>query len=203
MPLTPAEEAQIASYGGLLLPVGAANAPFAQTFDRRLVSDVAFQPTSGQLTITAIFLPAGRVVDGITFVSAATGETGGTHLWYALYKGDKAWNPSTFTLMAQSTDDTGATTFGTNTALRKALTAAQSCPYTGLYYLGFMCANSLGTQPALLNLKASSINANGGNSITAMGPITAGTADGSLAASAPATMGAITAIQQALYAYVD
>lgn len=203
MGMTPAEEAQVAMYAGGLLPVGGASgtSPFAQTFDRRLVSNITFQPASGTITMTAVWLPAGRVVTGVTFVSGATGETGGTHLWYALYKGNVPWGASSYTLMAQSTDDTGATSFGTNTALRKALTTAQQCPYSGLYLLGFLCANSLGTQPALYNITNGGVNANG--NITGMTPVLAGTADAGLGASAQTTLGSLTAITQALYAFVD
>jgi len=202
MAITPAEEAH-AQLNNLLLPVGGATGtqPFAQTFDRRAVNNAALQPTSGTLTVTAIWLPAGAVVTGITFVSAGTGETGGTHLWYCLYKGNTAYNASSYTLMAQSADDTGATSFGTNTALRKALTAAQTCPYTGLYYIGYCSTNSAGSQPALLCNSTGSVNATG--NITGMTPVLGGTADTGLTSAAPATLGSLTAIVQCLYAFVD
>ena len=132
MSISPQEEAQlVAQTGSTMLPSGAASLvtqPFAQTFDRRLATSAVFATTSGTLTLAAIWLPAGKLVTGITFVSGSTAESGGTHLWYALYKGD-------LTFMAQSTDDTGAAAFAANTALRKALTAAQTIPVSGLYYL--------------------------------------------------------------------
>src|SRR5262249_36409891 len=149
---------------------------------------------SGTLTMTGIYLPAGRVVTGITFVSGATGETGGTHLWYAL-------STSALVLMAQSTDDTGATSFGTNTALRKALTAAQTLTYSGLYYIGFMCANSAGSQPALYCNSVGGVNATG--NITGMTPIIAATSSTGQAGTAPNPAGALTAIVQAMYAFID
>lgn len=200
MSMTPAEEAQIAMYGSPLLPVGGAlgTAPFAQTFDRRLAVSTVFAPTSATLTLTAIWLPAGRVVTGITFVSGSTAESGGSHLWYALYKGNQPLGASAYTLMAQATDNTGAAAFGANTAFRMALTAAQTCPYTGLYLLGFCC---VGTVPTLLNITAATVNATG--NITGMTPILACTADAALTNAAPATLGAQTAITQCLYAFVD
>lgn len=197
MSLSAAELAQ-AQASNILLPAGAATAVNGvqyQTFDRRLVTGTAFQPTSGTLTMTGIWLPAGTVVTGITFVSGATGETGGTNLWYALYRSD------TRALLAQSTNDTGATSFGANTALRKALTAPQTCPYTGLYYLGYCSTNSAGTQPSLAVYTVGSTNVIG--AITGMTPILAGTADAALTTTAPATAAALTSITTILYAFVD
>lgn len=197
--LSPQEEAQlIAQIGGAgILPVGTSGLvtqPFAETFPRRFASSAPFAPTSGTLTLSGIWLPAGKVVTGITFVSGATGETGGTHLWYALYKGD-------LTFLAQSADDTGATSFAANTALRKALTAAQTILTSGLYYVGFLCAQSAGGVPTLLNLTANVANGNG--SITGMTPALAATSSAGLAGSAPTPAGALTAITQSLYAFVD
>lgn len=195
MSLSAAEESKLIALGGECpLPVGTAGlatCPYAQTFDRRAATSAVFAATSGTLTLTAIWLPAGSVVTGITFVSGSTAESGGTHLWYALYKSD-------LTLMAQATDNTGAAAFAANTAFRMALTAAQTCPYSGLYYLGFLC---VGTMPTLLNMAAATANANGG--ITGMTPITAATSSTALTTTAPATAGALTAITQCLYAFVD
>jgi hypothetical protein len=186
------------SAGGLL-PVGGGTgtAPFAQTFDRRFAVSTVFAPTSGTITMTAIWLPAGSVVTGITFVSGSTAESGGSHLWYALYKGNSPFGATTYTLMAQSADAVGAAAFAANTALREALTAPQTCPYSGLYLLGFCC---VGTVPTLQNVTGS-VNNNG--NIAGMTPILAATADSSLGAAAAATLGTLTTITQSLYAYVD
>jgi len=195
MSISSAEEGKIVSLNGCTIsPVGATGVVTAQTYDRRLAVSAAFAPTSGTLTMTAIWLPAGTVVNGITFVSGATGETGGTHLWYALYKND-------LTLMAQATDNTGATAFAAGTAFRMALTAAQTCPYTGLYYLGFMCAQSAGGVPTLLNITSAVTNALG--SIAGMTPILAATSSTAQTTTAPNPAGALTTIAQALYAFVD
>ncbi len=182
----------------LNLPAGTGSNPaFAQTFDRRYANSTVFAPTSALLTLTGIWLPAGQVVTGITFVSGSTAESGGSHLWYCLYK----TNPlatNGFTLMAQATDNTGAAAFGANTAFRMALSTPQTCPYTGNYLLGFCC---VGTVPTLLNITAATVNALG--NITGMTPILACTADSALTNAAPATLGAQTVITQCLYCYID
>jgi hypothetical protein len=199
MSISAAEEANIiAQNGSTILPTGTASLvtqPFAQTYDRRLAISAAVAPTSGTLTMTAIWLPAGKTVTGITFVSGATGETGGTHLYYALY--DRNLN-----LLAQATDNTGATAFGANTAFRMALSSPYNLTYTGLYYLGFMCTQSAGTIPTLLNITSGVTNNNG--SITGMTPIVAATSSTGLSSgTAPNPAGALTAIVNAYYAFVD
>ncbi len=194
MALTPTEEAQVASAGGGLLPVGTATgtAPWAQTFDRRLAVSAVFAPTSGTMTMTGIWLPAGKIVSGISFCSGSTAESGGSHLWYALYKSD-------LTFMAQSADAVGAAAFAANTLLREPLTAPVTLPYSGLYYLAFCC---VGTIPTLLNVLAATVNATG--NITGMTPIVAATSTASLnTGTAPAPAGTLTAIAQSLWACVD
>lgn len=193
MSVTPAEEAKIAS-AGVLLPVGTTATtatPFAQTYDRRFAISAAVAPTSGTLTMTAIWLPAGQVVNGITFVSGATAESGGSNLWYALYN-------SSLVLMAQATSNTGGAAIAANTAFRMALTTAQTCTYTGLYYLGFLC---VGTVCTLLNVTSGVTNNLG--SITGMTPIVAGTSTTGLTATAPATAAALTTVANCYYAFVD
>lgn len=193
MSLTPQEEARVA-YQSSILPVGvstSATPPSAQTFDRRLAISAAFAPTSATMTMTGIWLAAGQIVTGITFVSGATAESGGSHLWYALYKSD-------LTFMAQATDNTGAAAIAANTAFRMALTTPQTCPYSGLYYLAFCC---VGTIPTLLNI--TSAVANNLGSITGMTPIVAATSTTGLVGTAPSPAGALTTIAQCLYAFVD
>lgn len=193
MSISSAEESRITAQSGIL-PVGvstSATPPSGQTFDRRMAISAAFAPTSGTMTMTAIVLPAGQIVTGITFVSAATAESGGSHLWYALYKSD-------LTFMAQATDNTGAAAFSANTAFRMALTTAQTCPYSGLYYIGFCC---VGTIPTLLCITSAVTNNLG--SIAGLTPIVAATSTTGLTTTAPSPAGALTTIAQCLYAYVD
>lgn len=186
----------MAQTGTGILPVGTSalvTQPFAQTFDRRFAIGAALAITSATMYVTGIILPAGKVVTGITFISGATGESIGTHLWYALYKGD-------LTFMAQATDNTGASAFGVNTAFRMALTAPQTIAVSGLYYLAICCVNG-GTSPTILNCGATIANANG--SIAGMTPIVAATSSTGLVGVAPTPAGALTAIAQSLYAFVD
>ena len=196
MSLSANEQAQLFAFSSAILPVGAAGTfPFAQTFDRRFANGTVLAPTSGTMYMSAIFLPAGSVVNGITFVSSSTGETGGTHLWYALYRQD-------LTFIAQATDNTGATAFAANTAFRMALTAPQTITVPGIYYLAFMCAQSAGGTPTLINaLLPTNANANG--AIAGMTPILAATSSTGLAGAAPSPAGALTATVNCLYAFVD
>ena len=191
------EEAKLlAQSGSDILPVGTTTLttnPYAQTFDRRFASSTVWAPTSAQLTLTGIWLPAGGVVSGITFVSGSTAESGGSHLWYALYKGD-----ASLALLGQTGDSIAAAAFAANTALRLALGGPVTLPYSGLYYLGFCC---VGTVPTLLNVTAQTAYITGG--AAGMTPIVAATSTGSLTSAAPNPAGALTAITQCLYAFVD
>ena len=204
MGTTPAEAGQDA-YITQMLPQGGQNAtiPFAQTYDRRLANGTVFAPTSGTMYMTGIYLPAGAKVTGITFVSGSTAESGGTHLWYALYRqGNVQTAAATVaTLMAQTADDTGATSFAANTALRKTLATVQTCPYSGLYYLAFMCAQSAGATPTLLNIVAATVNSMG--NIAGMTPVLAATADTGLTTTAPASTASLVPVVNCLYAFVD
>ena len=194
MSLSTAEEAQLLSQAGTgNLPVGTSGNPFAQTYDRRFALSAAVAPTSATLTMTAIVLPAGKTVTGITFISGAQAEATGTHLWYALYDRN-------LVLLAQATDNTGAAAFAANTAFRMALAAPTICPYSGLYYLGFCCVAS-GTVPTLLNITLPLANNNG--SITGMTPIVAATSSTGLTATAPNPAGALTTVVNSYYAFVD
>jgi len=181
------------SISGPFMPAGVGGFPKFCTFDRRFAT-TSFAPTTGNLFLTAILLPANLKVTGISFVSTATAESGGTHLWFALYKSD-------LRLMAQSADDTGATSFGATTMLRKTLTTPQVTPYGGLYYVGFMCSQSLGAVPTLLALATAHAGANG--SVTGMTPIIAGVSTTGLGATAPNPAGAITPSVNNLFAVID
>ncbi len=202
---TPAEEAQILGNAGIL-PVGSttpATHPFAQTFDRRMCTGTVSAPATGVLNLTAIWLPGGSLVSGITFVSGSTAESGGSHLWFALYKPGSVstFNGTVLSLMGQSADSTGAADFAANTALRLALTTAQRIPSSGLYYLG-VCV--VGTGMTLVNATlAANGGINGAGNIAGMTPVLGATADGSLTTTAPATTTSLTPIVQQFYAMVD
>jgi hypothetical protein len=160
-----------------------------QTFDRRLCSGTRTL-TSQTMDMSAIFLPAGLTVTNIVLFSVG-GVTTNSHNWAALYTNN-------LVLMAQSTDDTTSTDFAANTKITKALTAAQTTTYSGLYYIGWMQQAS--TPNTMLSSPAITASAIMGTDA----PILAGTSTGSLGASAPAAAAALTnagTIQQ-LYAYV-
>lgn len=160
-----------------------------QTFDRRLCGGTRTLTTQ-TMEMSAIFLPAGLLVTNIVLFSVAIVTTN-AHNWAALYTNN-------LILLAQSADDTTSGDFGANTKITKALSPAQTTPYSGLYYIGWMqqaaTPNTMLSSPAIT---ASAI----------MGldpPILAGTSTGSLTTTAPAAAAALTnagTIQQ-LYAYV-
>jgi hypothetical protein len=196
MSLTPAEQAAALAVGTGFVPYGGGTTTIGQfqTFDRRLATGTPWAPTTQVLTMSAIWLPQGAVVTAITFVSGSQVESGGSHLWFALYRGDN------LALLAQTSDATGSAAFAANTAYRATLTAAQTCPYSGLYYLGFACQASSNV-PTLLCAISGSLYGNGG--ATGMTPVLSGTSTGSLGASAPNPAATLTAITQSLYAFVD
>jgi hypothetical protein len=196
---TPNENAALLmSIGAPILPVGAAGTvPYAQTFDRAYCNGSAVTPATGVMNMTAIWLPQGAVVTGITFVVIG-GPTTSTHLWAALYRSDLG---TTSPLMAQSTDDVTSTDSPANTAFRRTLATPQTCPYTGLYYIGWMQTSS--GQNTLMCAVSQSVNGNG--NIAGMTPVLAFThATTGLTTTAPATLLATTAvITSRIYAFVD
>lgn len=102
--------------------------------------------TSGQLTLTAIALPAGAKVSNITFVSGTTAETTPQHRWFGLFDSNR-------NALALTADDT--TTWAANTALTlpvATIASGSATSYTttttGLFYVGCMVASG-GTMPTL------------------------------------------------------
>lgn len=161
----------------------------SETFPRRHAVSTAYAPATGVLQMFGIYLPANKTITNINFVSGGTAEATGTNLWFALY--DQNLN-----LLAQSTNDTGATSFAANTNLRKALTAAQTTKYAGLYYVGYMM--TAGTMTTLLCLAApASSVANG------IVPIIAATSSTGLTTTAPNPAAALVVQVNTAYAYVS
>jgi hypothetical protein len=114
----------------------------AETYTRYLVTSSTGIPTSGQLNLTAIGLPAGLTVTNITMATGGQAKTGGTHGWYCILD-------SSFVLRATSADQTdAATVWGTiNTAYTLAMQTPYVTTYAGLYYLGVMVTESAGQMP--------------------------------------------------------
>lgn len=179
MSTTPADDARILSFSS--------GCPgLAQTFDRRFINGTT-TPATGVMSVSAIYLPAGLPVTSITLFTAGAVTTN-THNWAALYKGD-------LTFMAQSTDDTTSGDFGANTKITKTLTAVQTAPYSGLYYVAWMQTSSGQNTILACSAPASSI----ANNDT---PICAATSTGSLTTAAPSPAGALTGIIGSFYAYI-
>lgn len=160
-----------------------------QTFDRRLCSGTRTAAT-GVMEMSAIFLPAGLLVTNIVLFTVGAVTTNGNN-WAALYTNN-------LVLLAQSSNDTTSTDFAANTKITKALSAAQTTTYSGLYYIAWLqTASTLNTMLSSPAITASAI-------MGADAPILAGTSTGSLTTTAPAAAAALTnagTIQQ-LYAYV-
>jgi hypothetical protein len=103
--------------------------------------------TSGTLYLVPIWLAAGRVVSGITFVSGATALVGGTNQWFSLLDSSRVQ-------LATTTNDT---TTAWAAQAPKTLNIAQiaagaaasfTATYTGVHLLGLMVAAT--TMPTLL-----------------------------------------------------
>lgn len=186
---TPAEEARMWGFD--------ASCPgIAHTIARRHATQT-YVPATGVLQMSAIYLPQGAVVTTINMVTGATGVTANLHVWVALYRqGLAAAAGAPLVLMAQSTDDTGGTQFAANTAITKSLTAAQTCPYSGLYYIGYMQAVT--TTVATICCAAGAAS----NILDTAAPMCGATADTGLTATAPTSP--ITLVTQInnFYAYV-
>lgn len=181
MSISAAEESKLAAFlGGGWCP------GLAQTFDRRFINGT-MTPASGVLNMSGIFLPAGLVVTQIVLFSAGVVTTN-THNWAALYQAN-------LTFMAQSTDDTTSGDFAANTKITKTLTAAQTIPFSGLYYIGWAQASSGQNTLLACSAPASSI----ANNDT---PICSATSTGSLTSAAPSPAGALTGQIGSFYAYI-
>ena len=168
-----------------LLPTGA----IAESFDRALISSSANLIT-GQMRLVAIDLPSGVVITSITFVSGATALALGTspHFWVALYSSALA------APLRQSTDNTAAV-WGANTALTTTLSSTFTTTYSGLHYIGVMCAQTGGTIPNVV-ISTGSATAN------TIAPIRSSTAGSGLAATAP-TSPTPTAVGGVVWGYVS
>lgn len=100
----------------------------AETFPRMLaIGDAPFGATANW-NATAIYLPAGLIIQGITFFSGGQALGTGVHQWFGIWDKNLA-------LLGGSADDT-STAWAANTAKRLALTTPKRTTYAGLYYVG-------------------------------------------------------------------
>jgi hypothetical protein len=197
MSTTAQDDAKLGLIGSPYTPVStAAGIPPTQiqNFDRRFAISAAFQTVTSVQYFTGIYLPAGFTVNGITFMSGATGETSGTHMVFSLYRAD------TLTLLSTAADNTGGTAFGASLAFREAITTPVPCPYSGLYYLSFLGTAS-GTMPTILCI-TSPVTTNLG-AVASTAPILAASGATVTTGIPPTTTGALTTIVQCFWAAVD
>jgi hypothetical protein len=105
----------------------------AETFDRNFCTEtnVALL-VSGRLSVQAIWLTAGQVINNIAFHSATTALATGTNQLFGIYDLNRQ-------LLATTVNDT-STAWAANTLKSLALTASYTVGYTGLYYLAIMVA---------------------------------------------------------------
>jgi hypothetical protein len=126
----------------LLAPAGA----LAETYPRvQSITGGGGSMTSGTVYLRAIPLVAGTLISDITFWTAGSVKTGGVHGWYVLCD-------STRKVLAVTADQTdAATVWGTaNTPYPLPLTSPYTIQTTGLYYIGFMVAETSGSMPTFV-----------------------------------------------------
>lgn len=169
-----------------VIPSDMPAAAIAQSADRRSTTFSSLAPTSGRLTMTAIYLRSGQVVNSVTFFSTATALSGGSHGWAALF--DPSRN-----LLAQSANDTGIT-WAASVSKTFTLAAPVAILTSGWYYVGVSIVAT--TMPTLASQPT------GSSVVSQDAPVMGGWSTASLTSTAPATAGAI-AVQNCPYSYVS
>jgi hypothetical protein len=151
----------------------------AASLDRASASfGITLPVSSGVLNVSALYIPAGTVVSNINFQCGNSGSSGVAHNWGCLLDANR-------NLLAISGDNTSANLVMNapkaypiaNVASGPA--SSWQCPTSGLYYAGFMFANSGGSQPLMVGQTDPS------TSVMGLPPILCGTSNGSL--STPST----------------
>lgn len=188
--VTPANLSQFATDQRISAQKFLPTAAVAQTFSRADALTSVAPLSSGRLSFTLIWLPAGTY-NSITIVAAGAGVTTPTAQWFAIY------NATTRAKVAVTADDT-STAWALQTA--KTLTISGGVTVTeGLYYIGLMVAAA--GMPSVYGVSASNTTLNN------LPPILTGadTTNTGLTtpATAPATAAALTASTLAFYAYVS
>lgn len=146
---------------------------------RDATSDLAATGTGVGIAVP-IFLRKGDLVTNLTFLSGGTAAGTPTHWWHALYTPGKV-------LLAQSADQVDAA-WAANTPKKLALTAAQTIPEDGWYWAA---TSTTATTVQTLAGAAPLV----GTATLHTGSVAAGATFGSaMGATAPASMGALTAV---------
>jgi hypothetical protein len=117
-----------------------------EPFASHIAGAASLAISSGVMALVGIPLYAGDVITTISMAAGTTSLTMGSnadgHLWFALYD-------TTVTLMAQTADQGGAATWGSNTVKALNLSAAQTIPADGWYYVGVMVNMGTGGSPVM------------------------------------------------------
>lgn len=159
-----------------------------ETVERQAVADDLAALASGTLFLVATDLPAGLLVNSITFVAGATGVGTPLNQWFALY--DSGLNK-----LAVTADDT-TTAWSANAAKTLAISGGYRTQLAGLTYLG--CMVKATTVPSLLGVAAKS-------AVAGLTPkLDGGSTTGlTTPATAPSPAAAITVGAGVPYAYVS
>lgn len=182
-------------------PSGALRSPIAITVCMDTSGSNVATPSTGVMSLTSIFITAGQTITNINYQSGfLSSESGGSHLWYALYDdGRGSSTAGQLALLGQTADQTGAATLAANTNLGLSLILPYRTTYSGLYYVGFMCV-ATGMPNLVTKNLGSSLAIQIGNSA---GAFISGTAGSGLLNLAPNPSGAITATTNMNFAYVS
>ena len=196
MSFTTSEEVEIFTLAGVgKAPYSAAYPLISQTISFEMCN-AASSLSNSTLYLTAIHIPLGVTITNITLASNATAESGGTHLWYALYDdGRGSATPGQLALLGQTADQTSAVALAGNTVLTLPLFTPWVTQYSGIYYIGFACTAT--TRPGLFCGASTSILQIMSNMYISM------TVSGASTGVAPNPSGSLTANSTCFYAYVS
>lgn len=147
-----------------------------ETMDRNICTETNTAALStGRMSLQAIWLPAGIVINSISFWSATTALATGTHQIFGLYDNN-------LNLLATTGNDT-STAWAANSRKTLNLTAAFTTSYTGIHYLAIMVAAT--TVPTLKGGTART-----GGQLAAQAPSMGGTSTTGLTTALPGTAAA-------------
>jgi len=122
-------------------PAGNFRSSIAQTTPIEAIQNTV-TPATGTMYLASIYLNAKQTITNINFISVAA-ESGGSHLWFALYDdGRGSSSAGQLALLGQTADQTGAAAFGSNTNLGLSLLAPYTTTYNGTYYVAFQYVGS-------------------------------------------------------------
>jgi len=144
--------------------------------------------SSGRLSLEAIFLPAGTIVNNISFWSATTAAGTPTNQLFGLFDQNR-------NLLRSSVNDT-STAWAANSIKTLALTSAFTTTYSGLHYLGIMVTAT--TVPTIKGFTAAV-----GGQLANAAPALRGTSNTGLTTALPATANAPAAVTTSAWCAVS